>query len=58
MQIIDMLKGKKTYIIAALIGAVAAAKYLGYLDAETADILLVLLTGGGLATIRAGIAAK
>jgi hypothetical protein len=49
------LQGKKTYIIAALIGLLAAANSLGYVDQQTFETLTVLLTGGGLATLRAGV---
>ena len=50
-----MLSGYKTYIIAASLGVVAAAKYLGYLDPSTADTLSGVLTGGVLMALRAGV---
>ena len=52
----DFLKGKKTYLIAVAVGLLAAAKALGYIDDETVATLTVLLGGGGLATLRAGMA--
>ncbi len=55
----DMLKGKKTYIIAVLMLAVGVVEML---TGEAAgmqmvmDNALVLLNGAGLATLRAGVA--
>jgi len=49
------LQGSRTYIIALLLGVVAAAQYLGLVDAALAAQLHVLLTGGGLAALRAGV---
>lgn len=51
-----MLSGYKTYIIAAALGALAGARYLGYVSAEQAQIIEALLLGGGLAALRAGVA--
>jgi uncharacterized membrane protein len=48
----DFLKGKKTYIIALLIGLLSAAKALGYVDEGTFQTVMALLTGGGLAALR------
>jgi hypothetical protein len=49
------LKGKKTYIIAVLLGVVSALQYLGYVDQETAGMVQTLLLGGGLAALRSGV---
>jgi hypothetical protein len=49
------LTGKKTYIVAIVIGCVVACQHLGYIDEETAKTLIGLLTDGGLATLRAGV---
>jgi hypothetical protein len=50
-----MLSGYKSYIMALALGAVAASKYLGWLDAATVDTLVIALTGGAVAALRAGI---
>ncbi len=50
-----MLQGYRTYIIAVLIGCVAAAHYLGLIDASVSSLLFGLLGGGGLATTRKAI---
>lgn len=51
----EVLKGKKTYIVAILIGCAAVAKQLGYIDEQTHTLIITLLTGTGLATLRAGV---
>jgi hypothetical protein len=50
---LSQLAGYKTYIIATLIGVLSAAHFLGYIDTETFQTLFALLTGGGLAALRA-----
>ena len=50
-----MLSGYKTYIVAALTAALAAAHALGYVNDATYQTLLVLLGAGGLAALRAGV---
>ncbi len=52
-DVLEFLKGKKTYIIAAAIGVLAAAKQLGFVDEETFTNLMTILTGGGLASFYA-----
>lgn len=47
------LEGKKTYLVAVCIGVLAAVKYLGLVDDETYQTLMVVLAGGGLAALRA-----
>ncbi len=49
------LEGKKTYGVAFLVAVLAGAKHLGYVDAETFQVLMTLLAGGGLAALRAGV---
>jgi len=49
----DKLKGKRTYIIAVLIGVLSAAKFLGYVDEGSFEVFVALLTGGGIAALRA-----
>jgi uncharacterized membrane protein len=52
----EFLSGYKTYIIAGLVGVVAVVHQLGYIDDAMAGTILTLLGGGGLATLRAGVA--
>ena len=54
-EIREMLAGKKTYIVAALVGAASVLHQLGYLDGEAYVTILGLLGAGGLATLRAGV---
>lgn len=49
------MNGYKTYIIAAIIGILAAAHYLGYLTGPAYDALLGIFSAGGLAALRAGV---
>lgn len=51
----NALKGYKTYLIAAAIGAITAAHALGYIDDMTFDMLIKLLGAGGLATMAAKV---
>jgi len=55
MNIIEILNGKKTYIVAVLVGIVAIAQFLGYISAETATVLYGLLGATGIATTRSAI---
>jgi hypothetical protein len=50
---LDFLKGKKTYIMAALMLAVNAAYQMGYIDKNTHDALMQLLGAGAVATVAA-----
>lgn len=50
-----MLKGYKTYIVAALMAAVQIAYFMGTIDKETADMLMQLLGAGAVATVAAKI---
>lgn len=52
---IEMLKGKKTYIVALLVAIVTAALQLEYIDMEIASTLYGLLGATGLATLRSGV---
>lgn len=49
------LNGKKTYIIAILIGIVAVVENLGFISPEVALTLYGILGSGGLATLRHGV---
>lgn len=51
----NWLTGKRTYIVAAGIGIVAALKAAGVIDEATANVILTLLGGAGLATVRAAV---
>lgn len=55
---LEILKGYKTYLVAAGIGLVAFARAMGYLDDETAAIITSLLIGGGIATLRAAVSSE
>lgn len=51
-NLIGWLKGKKTYIIAVIVGVVGALNYLGIIIPEW---IYALLAAIGLGTIRAAI---
>ena len=48
----DFLKGKKTYLVALVAAAVAAANALGY---PVPEWVFILLGAGGLGAVRAAI---
>lgn len=48
-----MLKGYKTYIVAALMGAVQVAVIMGYISQDLANELMKLLGAGAIATVAA-----
>jgi|TARA_Y100000310_G_scaffold345664_1_gene467913 uncharacterized membrane protein YkgB len=50
-----MLAGKKTYIVAALVGLVVVAVQLGFISADMGNTALGLLGATGLATLRMGV---
>ena len=52
MTMLSKLKGKKTYIIAALAGAGAVAQALGYVIPE---YVFILLGAAGFGTVRSAI---
>jgi len=54
LNIIEYLRGKKTYIFAALGAIVVFAKLIGWIDDVTMNVLLGLLGFGGLAALKAG----
>ena len=49
------LSGKKTYLVAAGMVLLAGLKHHGYISDEVFQILEVVLMGGGLAALRAGV---
>lgn len=57
-KIWGLFSGRKTYIIAAGLALAIFALNVGWIDKETHDTIVGLLTAGGLATLRAGIEAK
>ncbi len=50
-----MLKGYKTYIVAAMIAALSLAHQMGYIDEATFQNLLALLSAGAVSTVAAKI---
>ena len=58
MDFLNSLKGKRTYIIACLIGLLSAAKFLGWVDDHSFQLFTTLLTSGGLATLRAAVVSE
>lgn len=51
----DILKGRKTYLIAAAVAVVVFARMAGLIDEGVYQVVLGLLGAGGLATLRAGM---
>ncbi len=49
------LEGWKTYIAAGLLFAAAILKYAGVVDADFMNMLITILVGGGLMTLRSGV---
>ena len=54
----SILAGKKTYIIAIAMVVLAGLHAQGYMSDGNFGTLQALLTGGGLAALRAGVAKK
>lgn len=50
-----MLSGWKTNLISIAIGVVAALRAMELIDEQVANLLVLFLTGGGLAALRDGI---
>ena len=50
-----MLNGKKTYIVAAIMGLGAFARAMGWLDQNQFELLLSLGGSLGLAALRSGV---
>ena len=51
----SFLKGKKTYILAVLLGLATVAHALNWIDSNTFFTLSGLLGAGGAATLRSAI---
>ena len=54
LNIIEYLRGKKSYIFAAFGALTVFAKLAGFIDDATMNTLLALLGFGGLAALKAG----
>ena len=54
-DILNALKGKKAYFVAAFISFCVFANNLGWIDQQTFQSISVLLTGAGIAALRAGM---
>jgi hypothetical protein len=50
-----MLDGYKSYIVAALLAAVAGAKFLGWITADVGSALEGILLGGGIAALKSAV---
>lgn len=55
MKLIELLEGKKTYILGTLSALVVLAKVLGYLTADEANQFLTILGVGAVFTLRSAI---
>lgn len=53
--LIELLSGKKTYLVAAAAAIVQFLVMIGTLDQETANYILSILGIGGVVTMRAAI---
>jgi hypothetical protein len=54
----DFLEGKKTYLVALLVGVTAVLEFYGVLEMEVAQTIFGLLGATALATLRAGVTKK
>ena len=52
----DWLKGKRTYLVAVGLAISVFALNVGWIDLDLYEQITVLLTGAGLAALRAGVA--
>jgi len=55
MKYLAYLKGKRTYIVAVLVGVLSVLQYLGVLSSDVYVTLMGVLGAGGLASLRAGV---
>lgn len=53
-----MLKGYRSYLVGFGMVVVAGLKALGYINEQVYQALMGVLVGGGVAALRAAIAAK
>lgn len=54
-NIVEFLRGKKTYIVSLAIAVIAFSFSIGWIDSETAMTLYGLLGAGGFAALRDGV---
>ena len=54
-KVLGMLEGKKTYLVALLVGVLTVVQSLGYMDMSSYQMIMGLLGAGGLASLRAGM---
>jgi hypothetical protein len=54
-NLIKLLEGRKSYIVAALMAVLVFLKQIGHLDEATYQMLQGLLIGGGIASLRSAI---
>lgn len=54
-SVMVFLEGKKTYLVAVLVAVVAASEFLGWIDMQTASVILSFLGAGGLAALRSAV---
>lgn len=54
-KVIEFMKGKKTYLVALMVGIVAVAQFLGWIDMSVATLLYGVLGAGGTASLRNAI---
>ena len=55
MEILEALKGKRTYLVSAFLFILGGCYALGLIDETTLKLGTTLLTGAGLATLRGAI---
>jgi len=56
MKALEKLQGKKTYVVAVLLGLAAVAHMAGWIPETMYNELAGLLGAAGLATLRSGVA--
>lgn len=52
-KLLQKLEGKKTYLVAILVGVVSVLNYLGVVDGQAYVTIMGLLGAGGVAALRA-----
>ena len=54
-ELSKVFKGRRTYLVAALLALGVFAVNVGWIDQKTHDTLFGILAAAGLATLRAGV---
>ena len=57
-NLFEWLKGKKTFLVAALMVILSGLLAQGYIDEATYKLIMGILTGLGLVTLRLGMMKK